>query len=129
MEILIKRLYENATLPVYGREASSGIELCALTGVVIKPGMTVLVPTGIAMAVPVGYIGLVWGAPTMVVGNPIKVTTAIIESRHRDEIVIEISNTGTESKKISAGEVVAQLLVQQVHHAQLIEAEDLSSSH
>ncbi len=128
MEILIKRLSEDATLPSYGREAGPGIELCALAGVVIEPGARVAVSTGIAIAMPVGYIGLVWGVNSMIVSEPIKVKTAIIESGYRDEIMIELKNTGTEPKTIGAGEVVAQLLVQQVHHAHLIEAEDLSSS-
>jgi dUTP pyrophosphatase len=80
------------------------------------------------MAMPVGYIGVIWSHDTMVIDNPIKVTTGIIDSGYRDEIIVELTNTGSESIVINAGEIMAQLLVQHVHHAHLIEAEDLSSS-
>lgn len=128
MEILIKRLNKNAKLPIYGREAGPGIDIYTLNEVVIEPMARVRVSTGVAMAMPVGYIGVIWSHDTMVIDNPIKVTTGIIDSGYRDEIIVELTNTGLESIVINAGEIMAQLLVQHVHHAHLIEAEDLSSS-
>ncbi len=128
MEILIKRLSEQAKLPVYGREAGPGIDLFSLDEVIIAPMETVQVPTGVAMAIPVGYVALIWNQQSEVINATTKVTAGLIDSGHRGEIVVEVTNLGQESLTIASGERVAQLLVQKVHHAHLIEAEDLSDS-
>ncbi len=127
MEILIKRLDENAKLPAYGHEAGPGVDLYALNTVIVEPGAKVRIQTGVAMAVPVGYIGLIWGQNPMTINNSLKVTSGMVDSGYRDEIVIEITNAGAESHTINDGDVIAQIIVQQVHLAHLIEAEDLSS--
>lgn len=127
MEILIKRLEEKAKLPAYGHEAGPGIDLYALNTVEIEPGARVRVQTGVAMAVPVGYVGLVWNQHPMTINNHLKVTSGMVDSGFRDEIVIELTNAGAETHTVEAGDVIAQILVQQIHLAHLIEAEDLSS--
>ena len=127
MEILIKRINENAKLPAYSGEAAPGIDLYVLGGITIEPGATVTVPTGIAMAMPVGYVGVVWNKDCMVIGESVKVTTAMIDSGYRNEIIVELINTGSEPRVLVDGELVAQVLVQKVNHAHLIEAEDLSA--
>ncbi|MBP6881641.1 MAG: dUTP diphosphatase [Candidatus Pacebacteria bacterium] len=127
MEILIKRLEEKAKLPAYSHEAGPGIDLYALNTVIIEPGAKVRVQTGIAMAMPVGYIGLIWNEQPMVINSSLKVTRGMVDSGYRDEIVVELTNVGAETHTINAGETVAQVLVQQIHLAHLIEAEDLSS--
>lgn len=128
MEILIKRLHEDAKLPAYGREAGPGIDLSSLHEVVIEPGAKARVSTGIAMAMPVGYVGLIWSQDTMTISDPLKVTQGIVDSGYREEIIVELTNTSGATRTIAAGEVIAQLLVQQVHRAHLIEAEDVSGS-
>ncbi|MCA9362171.1 dUTP diphosphatase [Candidatus Kaiserbacteria bacterium] len=125
MEILIKRLNDNARLPAYGREAGPGIDLYALDDVTIEPGERVLVQTGVALAMPVGYIGLIWSQRGMTTQNAMKVTTDIVDSGYREEVRVELTNTGSEQIHFAAGEPIAQLLVQQAQHAHLIEAEDL----
>ncbi len=128
MEILIKRLNDQAKLPAYSREAGPGIDLYALDAVTIAPAEKVQVATGIAMAVPVGFVALVWNQHSSVINEAVKVTTGMIDSGYRGEIVVELINTGQETKMIAAGEKIAQLLMQKVHHAHLIEAEDLSNT-
>lgn len=126
MEILIKRLDDNAKLPAYGREVGPGIDLSSLHEVTLEPGASVQVSTGIAVAMPVGYIGFIWSQTPMTINDPIKVTESIVDSGYRDEVIIELTNTSGEARTIAAGEVIAQLLVQQIHRAHLIEAEDVS---
>lgn len=128
MEILIKKLNDQAKLPAYASEAGPGIDLYSLVGVTIEPGARVVVSTGIAMAVPVGYVGLIWNKNGMVTEEPLKVTGSRIDSGYRDEITVELTNAGSETLSISAGDQIAQILIQQVHRAHLIEAADLSSS-
>jgi len=125
MEILIKRTDENAKLPVYGREAGPGIDLYILEQTVIEPGETKVLSTGVAMAMPIGYIGLISGVNGMVVNDAKRVTPAVLDSGYREEIKIEMTNTDVVAYTFTAGERIAQVLVHQVTRSRLIEAEDL----
>lgn len=127
MEILIKRLNEQAKLPVYGREAGPGIDLYALNETTVNPREKVVVSTGVAMAMPVGYVGLIFNKHSMVTNEEVKVVASLVDSGYREEIIVELMNTGENPQTYAAGEQIAQLLVQKIHHAHLIEAEDLSA--
>ena len=126
MEILIKRLTEKAKLPVYSRPASPGMDLYSQFEVPIEPGAKVAISTGIAVAIPVGYIGWVKDPRSMAIGHTVSVTAALVDSSFREEIVLEVINNSSETKIFQPGETVAQLLIQKVERAKLIEAEDLS---
>ena len=125
MEILIKRLDEQAKLPVYGSQAGPGIDIFALGEVTIGSGEKKVVSTGIVLAVPVGYIAYTWNQKSVSTKQEIKVTTEGIDSGYREEVRVELSNIGSEPKTIMAGERIAQLLVHKIHQVTLIEAEDL----
>ncbi len=125
MEILIKRLNPNAKLPVYGREAGPGIDLYTIEDVTIPPGEKKVLSTGISMAMPVGYIGVICGSYGMVVGDSSRVTTSVLDSGYREEIKIEITNNGSEACIFRTDEKIAQILVHKVEHSRLIEVEDL----
>lgn len=129
MEILVKRLHEQAALPKYSREAGPEIALTAVEEVRIESGERKLVRTGIAMALPIGYAGLVVNQQQIIVSESIRITPMTINSGYRGEILIELYNHGEASCTLLSGATVAQLLIQKIEHAQLIEAEDLSSSH
>lgn len=126
MEILIKRLSDQAKLPAYSSEAGPGIDLHSLNEVVVEPGVKVTVSTGVAMAIPVGYVGLVWSRNSLAITDPIKVSDSMVVSGYRDEILVEVENKGTEVVTFAPGDKVAQLMVQKIHRMQLIEAADLS---
>jgi len=126
MEILIKRLTEQAKLPQYNRPASSGVDLYSQFEVPVEPGAKVAISTGIAVAIPVGYIGWVKDAHSMAIGHTLSVTAALVDSSYRDEVVVEVTNNSSETKVFAPGETCAQLIVQRVHRANVIEAEDLS---
>jgi dUTP pyrophosphatase len=126
MEILIKKLVEHAKLPAYATEAESGMDVYALEAVAIEPGASVVVNTGIAMAVPVGYVGFITSQHSLELNERIKVTSDYIDSGYRGELRLELTNTGGEVYHVNAGDVVGQIFVQQVHRATLIEAADLS---
>ena len=112
-KVNIKKLNENAVVPTYGSEFSAGADLyaCADAPITIGAGKTVLVHTGIAMEIPVGYVGLVFArsglaskkglAPANKVG--------VIDSDYRGEIMVALHNHSAEDKTIDAGERIAQI--------------------
>ena len=128
----IKKLNEKATVPTYGSAAAAGADLyaCEENGVTIGAGETVLVHTGIAMAIPEGYVGLIYArsgiackrglAPANKVG--------VIDSDYRGEIMVALHNHSAVEQKISAGERIAQLVVTPFLKATFSQAEELNET-
>lgn len=127
MEILIKRLNEGVKLPAYGREAGPGIDLYVAKNITINPSEKAVVPTGVIIAMPIGYVGYICGANCMNVDDCIKVNMSVLDSGYREEVFVEVTNAGTDAKTYSAGEKIAQILVHQIVRSQLIEVEDLGN--
>ena len=110
----IKKLDANATIPTYGSERAAGADLyaCERESVTTDAGKTVLVHTGIAMAIPEGYVGLVYArsglaskrglAPANKVG--------VIDSDYRGEIMVALHNHGDEAQTVEHGERIAQIV-------------------
>lgn len=112
-KVNIKKLNDKAVVPTYGSEFSAGADLyaCIDEPITIEAGKTVLVHTGIAMEIPVGYVGLVFArsglaskkglAPANKVG--------VIDADYRGEIMVALHNHSDEARTIEAGERVAQI--------------------
>ena len=60
MELKIKKVHPRAMIPTYAHEGDAGFDLFAVEDVVIPVTARVLVGTGIAMEIPLGYVGLIW---------------------------------------------------------------------
>ena len=110
----IKKLNENAVVPTYGSACAAGADLyaCEDSAITIEAGQTVLVHTGIAMAIPEGYVGLVYArsglaskkglAPANKVG--------VIDSDYRGEIMVALHNHGSVAQTVESGERIAQIV-------------------
>ncbi len=113
--IRVKKLREQAKLPSYGSAQAAGADLYACTGSVTKipPHQTVMVPTGLAMAIPEGMVGLVFArsglaskrglAPANKVG--------VIDSDYRGELTVALHNHGSIAQIIEDGDRIAQLVI------------------
>ncbi len=128
MELLIKKLNPEAKLPSYAHEGDAGMDLFAVEEVSVPPMGRVLVGTGIAMEIPIGYVGLVWDKSGLSNSYGIKTLGGVIDAGYRGEIKIGLINLGTEDYKISAGHKVAQMLIQKVEHPQIVEVGELSDT-
>jgi len=127
MEILVKRVHEAAVLPAYEREAGSGIDLYAVQEVVVPPGGRALISTGIAVAFPIGYIGLIVNQYGFLDTEMIQIREGTIDSGYRQEVCVEVTNAGQYPYTFTQGAKVAQMIIQKVERVSLIEAEDLST--
>ena len=132
MEIKIKKLSEDAVIPTYGSEYSAGADLYALTDepIVIEPGKTVLVHTGISIEIPEGYGGFIYArsglstkrglAPANKVG--------VIDADYRGELMVSLYNQSETEQTVEAGERVAQIAIVPFLHAEFEEADELSDT-
>ena len=130
--VRIKKLNENATVPTYGTEFSAGADLyaCLEAEVVIAPGETKKIPTGLAMEIPVGCAGLIYARSSMGTKKGLAPANkvGVIDSDYRGEFMIFLHNHGTEAQTIVHGDRVAQLLVTPVFTPGFVEAEVLSDT-
>lgn len=109
------RVRDNATLPTYGSEYAAGADLyaCIDKWVIINPGETKLIPTGVSMEIPEGYVGLVYArsglaskrglAPANKVG--------VIDSDYRGEIMVALHNHSDHSEQINENDRIAQIVI------------------
>lgn len=132
VQVLITRLDSGLPLPAYEHPGDAGLDLRARHDVTIEPGRRALVPTGIAIALPSGYAafvhprsGLALRAGLGVVNGP-----GTVDAGYRGEIsVILINHDPHESVHLSRGDRIAQLVVQEVARAVLVEVAELPGSH
>lgn len=132
MKINIKKLDDRAVIPTYGSEFSAGADLYALSDadVVIAPGETVMVHTGIALEIPKGYGGFVFArsglaskkglAPANKVG--------VIDADYRGEIMVALHNHSQKEQTVGAGERIAQLVVMPFIAAEFFPVDELSDT-
>ena len=113
-ELKIKKLDEKAIIPTYGTEYSAGADLYALLDedLEIKPGETIMIGTGLAMAIPTGYAGLIYARSSL--GSKKGLAPAnkvgVIDSDYRGEIKVPLFNQSKETQIISKNERIAQII-------------------
>ena len=124
--LLIKRLTETSTTPTKANSSDAGFDLYSDEDVIIKAGESVLVSTGVAMAIPENHAGLIWDRSSMGVKG-IHRFAGVVDSGYRGEVKVCLFNTG-EDYKIVRGDRIAQILIQPVPNIELIEVEDLNDT-
>ncbi len=132
MKIAVKKLLEGAKIPTYGSDFSAGADLYALLDepCTISPGETVLLHTGIAMEIPVGYGGFIYARSGLGVKKGLAPANkvGVIDSDYRGEIRVALHNHSGEAQTIENGERVAQLVIAPFLKADFQECEELSDT-
>ena len=130
--IRVKKLREKATLPTYGSQWAAGADLyaCLEAPVTIEPHQTVMVPTGLALEVPVGCAGLIYARSSMGAKRGLAPANkvGVIDSDYRGEVMVALHNHGTVAQTVEPGERVAQLLITPVLTPAYEEASELSDT-
>ena len=131
-KIKVKRLRENAVIPTYGSAEAAGADLYAcLDGkIIIAPGETAFVPTGIAMEIPTGCAGLVFARSSLGTKRGLAPANkvGVIDSDYRGEFFVALHNHGKLPQEIEHGERIAQLLIVPVYTPGFTEVTDLSDT-
>ena len=130
MDIAAVRLDGGLPLPAYAKSGDAGLDLRASESVTLEPGERRLVPTGLAVAIPEGHAGFVLPRSGLAMHKGVTVLNApgLIDSGYRGEIKVLLINHGAEAVSIDRGERIAQLVVQPVARARLVEEERLPDS-
>ena len=132
VEVLIRRLDPDLPLPAYARPGDAGADLLARDDVIVPAGGgRALVATGVALAIPAGYAGLVLPRSGLALRHGITLLNApgLIDAGYRDEILCLLHNTDpAEPYRVRRGDRIAQLVIQRVEEAAFVEAAELPAS-
>ena len=127
----VVRLDPDLPLPAYAHPGDAGADLVTAVDVTLRPGERAVVPTGIAMAVPEGYVALVHPRSGLAARHGISIvnTPGTIDSGYRGEVKVLLVNLDPhEPIELRRGDRVAQLVFQQVEQAAFTEVEVLPGS-
>jgi dUTP pyrophosphatase len=127
----LRRLAPDLPLPSYAHPGDAGADLMAARDVELAPGERQLVPTGVAIALPPGYVGLVHPRSGLAARLGVTVLNApgTVDAGYRGEImVILVNHDRAKPVKISRGDRIAQLVVQRVERADFHVVDELPDS-
>ncbi len=129
----IQRLDPRATLPRYATPGAAGADLCALNdgiSTTILPGQTVFFRTGLAVAIPEGYVGLIFARSSMGAKRGLAPANkvGVIDSDYRGEICVVLHNHSETAQTVEPGERIAQLLILPVTTAVFLETDTLDDT-
>jgi dUTP pyrophosphatase len=131
VRVLIRRLDPDLPMPAYAHSGDAGADLVSAEDVDIPPGGRVLVRTGVAIALPLGYVGLVHPRSGLAARQGVTLLNApgTVDAGYRGEILVNLINHDRATvAKIARGDRVAQLVVQRVERAQFHVVDELPDS-
>lgn len=132
MNIPVKKLKPEAILPTYGSAMAAGADLyaCLSETVTVEPGQTVFVPTGLSMALPDGYVGLIYARSGLACKRNLAPANkvGVIDSDYRGEFIVALHNHGTTPQTIAHGERIAQLVIAPVVQGVFSETDTLDET-
>ena len=131
-KIPVKLLRPGAKIPTYGTEFSAGADLyaCLPSPVVIQPGQTQPIPTGVAVELPAGTAGLVYARSGLSVKRGLAPANkvGVIDADYRGELIVMLYNHGAEPQEVCPGDRVAQMVITPVFTPGFLEVDELSGT-
>ncbi|MGN0818846.1 MAG: dUTP diphosphatase [Christensenellaceae bacterium] len=130
MEVRIKKLCDEAVIPVYQTVESAGADLHSTEETVIEPSRTKLIKTGLAMELPSGFVGLIYARSGLATKRGLAPANkvGVIDSDYRGEIMVALHNHSQETQTVAKGERIAQLVIAPVYQAQFQVVDDISDT-
>ena len=131
VNVHIKLLDPELPAPAYAKPGDAGADLRSRIDFELEPGERALVPTGVAIALPEGYVGLVHPRSGLATKNGITIVNApgTVDSGYRGELMATLLNTDkTKSFHVQRGDRIAQLIIQKYEHATFTVVDELEQT-
>ena len=131
VQVLVTRLDPNLPLPNYAKAGDAGADIVSRIDIELAPGERALVPTGISIALPEGFVALVHPRSGLAIKHGVTMVNApgTVDAGYRGELqVILINHDPRESVSFKRGDRIAQLVIQRVERAEFIEVNSLPGS-
>lgn len=128
MKVFVKKIDDDVQLPNYAHQDDAAMDLRSNEEVELAPMEKKIIKTGIMMAIPEGHVGLIWDRSGLAAKYSITTMAGVIDAGYRGEIGVVLINLGKESFKIEKGERIAQMLIQPIVTAHIVEVENLDET-
>ncbi|MFM9151368.1 MAG: dUTP diphosphatase [Candidatus Planktophila sp.] len=131
LKVLITRLDPDLPLPKYAKGGDAGADIVSRVDITLAPGERALVPTGIAIALPDGYVALVHPRSGLAIKHGVTMVNSpgTVDAGYRGELqIILINHDRAQSVSFKRGDRIAQLVIQKVERAEFVEVESLPGS-
>ncbi len=132
MRVGIKKLSSKAILPSYGSEYAAGADLyaCVDEELNINPHETVLVPTGLAVELPLGFAGLIYARSGLATKKGLAPANkvGVVDCDYRGEVKVALHNHSEVAQTVAVGERIAQLVITPYLTAEFVESGELSET-
>ena len=131
VQVLITRLDPDLPLPRYAKPGDAGADIVSRIDITLAPGERALVPTGIAIALPDGYVALVHPRSGLAIKHGVTMVNSpgTVDAGYRGELqIILINHDRSEPISFKRGDRIAQLVIQQVERAEFVEVNELPGS-
>ncbi|YCH19502.1 dUTP diphosphatase [Arthrobacter sp. D1-29] len=131
LQVQLKMLDAWLEAPSYAHPGDAGADLRAREDVVLQPGDRKLVPTGVAIALPEGYVALIHPRSGLATKHGLTIVNApgTVDAGYRGEISVTLLNTDRhQAIELRRGDRIAQMVIQRVEYAQFIPVNELSGS-
>lgn len=128
MKIKFKKLHPDAIIPHFALPGDAGMDLYAVETVTLKPGERSVIPIGLAMEFPRGYVALFWDKSGIATKQGLTTLAGVVDSGYRGPLMVPMINLSDKEYTFEKGKKVAQMLVQPIEEPQIEEVEELSDS-
>ncbi len=128
MLLQAKKLHPEAKLPERAHLHDAGLDLFTIDEVVLAKGETAVLGTGIAMAIPEGFVGLIWDKSGLAAKHGLTCLGGVIDCGYRGEIMVTLANLGGDAYTITKHQKIAQILIQAVALPEVEEVTDLDDT-
>jgi len=128
LELKIMKLDVGLDLPKYIHDYDAAFDLPAAESATIAPGEKKIIRTGLKMAIPEGYTGLIWDRSGLAAKNSVHVLAGVIDSGYRGEVGVVLINLGKETITVEKNMRIAQMLIQPVAQPDIVEVKTLNQT-
>lgn len=128
LKLKIKRLREDAVVPRYAHRGDAALDLYAAEEATLLSGEKAAIPTGIAMEIPEGHVGLIWDKSGLAMNDGLKTLGGVVDSGYRGEVKVGIINLSKKEYKFEKGHKVAQMIIQKKEDVETEEVSDLTDT-
>lgn len=127
LELLVEKINQEAKLPEKAHQSDAGYDLFALENTSIPPYGQAKISTGIKLAIPENFVGLIWDKSSLA-AQGLKTMGGVIDSGYRGEIIIIAKNLTEEFFNITKGQKIAQIIIQEIGTMPLVESKILDGT-
>ena len=128
IKLRVCRLSDNAVLPTKATKFAAGLDLCSAYEYELKPGNKQLIQTDLAVEIPNNCYGRVAPRSGLASNYFIHVGAGVIDSDYRGNICVLLFNFSKTTFRVNPGDKIAQLILERIYHAEIVESSALSDT-